>query len=164
LLRWFNVFVLRVVRWEFCVCEQSADGVFGADGWWRAVESFKRPGDVEGGVVPEDGAFAGGVVEVGGFVEDFSGVGEDEEAVGEAFRDPKELKIVLGRVGFQMEPGPFAEVGRVGAEVDSDVPDVAREDPDELALGLAKLVVKTAKDALDGERLVVLNELGGQAG
>src|ERR1700677_4434743 len=107
-VHWFE---LLVVRWEFCVGEQSADGVFGADGWRRAVESFERPGDIEGGVVPEDGAFAGGVVEVGGFVEDFSGVGEDEEAVGEAFGDPEELKIVVCGLGFEVKAGPFAEVG-----------------------------------------------------
>jgi hypothetical protein len=163
LLRWFPIFELLVGRWEFCVGEQSADGVFGADGWWRAVESFERPGDVEGGVVPEDGALAGGVIEVGGFVEDFGGVGEDEEAVGEAFGDPEELKVVVCGLGFEVEAGPFAEVGGVGAEVDGDVPDVSGEDADELALGLAKLVVKTAKNSFDGEGLVVLNELGGQA-
>ena len=153
--------MLRVVRWEFCVCEQSADGVFGADGWRRAVESFKRPGDVEGGVVPQDGAFAGGVVEVGGFVEDFSGVGEDKEAVGEAFRDPKELKIVLCRLGFQVKAGPLAEVRGAAAKVDRYVPDMAREDADELTLRFSKLVVKAAKDSFDGKGLVVLDELCG---
>ena len=64
------------------------------------------------------------MVEVGGLVEDFGGVGEDEEAVGEAFGDPEELE----GVGAEVEAGPFAEVGGVGAEVDGDVPDMAGED------------------------------------
>ena len=63
-----------------------------------------------------------------------------------------------------MKAGPFAEVRGVAAEVDSDVPDMAGEDADELALGLAELVVKAAEDAFDGEGLIVLNELRGEAG
>ena len=105
--------------------------------------------NVEGRVVPEDGAFSCGVVEVGGFVEDFGGVGEDEEAVGEAFGNPKELEIVGGGLGFEVESGPFAEVGGVAAQIDGDVPDVAGEDADEFALGFAELVVQAAEYALD---------------
>jgi hypothetical protein len=55
------------------------------------------------------------VIEVGSFVEDFSGVREYEEAVGEAFGDPEELKVVVRGLGPEMEAGPFAEVGRVAA-------------------------------------------------
>ena len=80
-----------------------------------AVECFQRPSNVEGRVVPEDRAFSGGVVEASGLVEDFGGVGEDEEAMGEAFGDPEELEIVVGRLGLEVESGPFAEVGGVGA-------------------------------------------------
>ena len=40
------------------------------------------------------------MVEVGGFVEDFGGIGEDEEAVGEAFRDPQELELVVAVIGL----------------------------------------------------------------
>jgi hypothetical protein len=107
--------------------------------------------NAEGWVVPEDGTFSFGVVEVGGFVEDFSCVGKDEEAVGEAFGDPEELDFVGGGLGFEVKAGPFAEVGRVAAEIDSDVPDMAGEDSDEFALWFAELVVQAPKDAFDGE-------------
>jgi hypothetical protein len=73
------------------------------------------------------------------------------------------LEVVCGGLGFEVESSPFAEVGRVAAEVDGDVPDVAGENTDELALGLAELIVQAAKDALTGEGLVVLDELGGKA-
>jgi hypothetical protein len=63
-----------------------------------------------------------------------------------------------------MESGPFAEVGGVAAEIDGDVPDAAGEDADEFALGLAELVVQATEYAFDGEGLVVLNELRGEAG
>ena len=96
--------------WEIGFGEEFAEGVFGTDGG-EAIEEIEGPGDVEGGIVPEDGAFAGGVIEVGGFVEDFGCVGEDEEAVGEAFGDPEELEWLGGGWGFEVETGPFAEVG-----------------------------------------------------
>jgi hypothetical protein len=77
------------------LAEELSESVFRANGWRRAVEAFERPGDVESGVVPEDGTFAGGVVEVSCFVKDFSGVGENKEAVSEAFRDPEHLEIII---------------------------------------------------------------------
>jgi hypothetical protein len=84
--------------------------------------------------------------------------------VREAFGDPEELQVVVRGLGFEMESGPLAEVRGVAAEVDRDVPDVAGEDADEFALGLAELIVKAAKDPFDGERLVVLDELCGETG
>ena len=144
--------------------EGSSGGVFGADTEWSAIEGFEGPGDVEGGVVPEDGSFSGWVVGVGGFVEDFGGVGEDEEAVGEAFGDPKELEAVVRGRGLEVKSGPFAEVGGVAAEVDGEVPDVTGEDADELSLGLDELVVQAPEDAFGGEGLVVLDEVDGEAG
>ena len=50
------------------------------------------------------------MIEVGGFVEDLRGAGEDEEAVREAFGDPEELEGMGGGWGFEVEAGPFAEV------------------------------------------------------
>ena len=144
--------------------EGSSGGVFGADTEWSAIEGFEGPGDVEGGVVPEDGSFSGWVVGVGGFVEDFGGVGEDEEAVGEAFGDPEELQVVARGLSFQVKAGPPSEVRRVAAEVDGDIPDMTREHTDEFALRPGELVVQAAKDAFDGEGLVVLNESGGKTG
>jgi hypothetical protein len=158
-------FVQERIRWrEIGGGEELAEGVFGADGRWSAIKSFERPGDVEGRVVPEDGALSFGKVEIGGLVKDFGGVRENKEAVREAFGDPEELQVVVRGLGFEMESGPLAEVRGVAAEVDRDVPDVAGEDADEFALGLAELIVKAAKDPFDGERLVVLDELCGETG
>jgi len=124
------------------------------------MQGFQRPGDVEGGIVPEDRTFSGGVVEVGGFVEDLRGVGEDEETVGEAFGNPEELEVVVRGLSLEVKASPFAEVGRVGAEIDGDVPDMTGEDADEFTLGLAELVMQTAEYALNRKGLVVLNEAG----
>ena len=84
--------------------------------------------------------------------------------MGETFGDPEELEVVVGGLSFEVKAGPFAEVGRVAAQIDGDVPDMAREDADEFALRLAELVMQAAEYALDGERLVVLNELRGKTG
>jgi hypothetical protein len=99
------------------------------------------------------------VVEIGGLVEDLGRVGEDEEAVSEAFGDPEELEVIVPRLSFEVEACPFAEVGRVAAEIDGDVPDMPGEDADKFALGLAELVMQAANHTLDGKRLVVLDEL-----
>ena len=55
------------------------------------------------------------------------------------------------------------------SEIDSYIPDVARQDSDELSLGLAKLIVEAAKDATYGKRLIVLYKVvreadGGESG
>lgn len=54
--------------------EECRGGIFGTDTEWSAIEGFEGPGDVESGVVPEDGAFSGGIVGIGGLVEDFGGI------------------------------------------------------------------------------------------
>jgi hypothetical protein len=140
---------MSVGRREVGIGEQGALGVFGADG---GGEAFEWPRDVEGGIAPEDAALARGMIEAGGFVEDFCGIREDEEAVGEAFGDPEELE----GVGTEVEAGPFSEVGGFGAEVYGYVPDMAGEDADELSLGLAELVMEASEDAFGGEGLVIL--------
>ena len=84
--------------------------------------------------------------------------------MGEAFGDPEELQVVLRGLGFEVEARPFAEVGGVATEIDGDVPDMTREDANEFALRLAKLVVKTAENTLNREGLVILNELCRKAG
>lgn len=65
---------LLVDWWQVGFGEECAEGVLGTDGGWGIVEGFEGPTDVEGGVVPEDGTFSGGMVKVGGLVEDFGGV------------------------------------------------------------------------------------------
>lgn len=129
-----------------------------------SVELFQRPGDVEGRIVPENGAFSGRMIEVGSLVENFGGIGEDEEAVGKAFRDPQELELIAWRFALQVEPGPFSEVRGATPEIDGDVPDMAGEDADQLTLGLGELVMQAPENAFDGEGLIVLDELGGKTG
>ena len=123
----------------------------------------ERPGDVEFGIVPEDRTLAGRVVSAGGLVEDFGCFGENEETVGKTFGDPKELEFAVVIAGLEIESGPAAEVGRVAAQIDGDVPDVAGENADEFALGMAELVVETTEDTACGKRLIVLSEDGGKA-
>lgn len=84
--------------------------------------------------------------------------------MGEAFGDPEELKFVVRRLRFEVETGPFAEVRRVGAEIDGDVPNMTGEDADQFALRLTELVMQPAKHAFDGEGLVILNESCREAG
>jgi len=62
-----------------------------------------------------------------------------------------------------MEPRPLAELRRIGAKIDGDVPDMSCEDANEFALRLTQLIVKAAKHAPGGEGLIVLSELGRQA-
>ena len=148
---------------EFGFGEECAERVLGADCRGSAVECFEGPVDIEGGVVPEDGTFSGRMIEVCGLVQDFGGIGEDEETVGKALGDPEELEIVAGRLSFQVKAGPSSKVGRVAAEVHSNVPDMSGENTDEFALGMAELVMQAAEDAFDREGLVVLDESGGKA-
>ena len=84
--------------------------------------------------------------------------------MGKAFRDPEGLEFSIFRQGFKVESGPLAEIGRVAAEIDGYIPNVAGEDADELPLRLAELVVKSAEDALSGKGLIVLNELTRESG
>lgn len=84
--------------------------------------------------------------------------------MGEAFGDPEELKVVVGRLRFEMETGPFAKVGRASAQIDGDVPNMTGEDADQFALWLTELVMQATEHAFDREGLVILNELCGEAG
>jgi len=84
--------------------------------------------------------------------------------VGEAFGNPERVEFAFVGERLEVEASPFAEVGRVAAEVDGYVPDMAGEDAEELSLGLAELVVEAAEDAAGGEGLIVLNEAGGEGG
>jgi hypothetical protein len=138
--------------------------VLRADGRLRSVERLQRPGDIESTVAPEDRTFSGWIVEISSLVEDFGGIGEDEEAVGKAFRDPEELELVAWSFGSQVESRPLPEVRGVAAEIDGDVPDVAGEYADELALRAGELVMQAAQDAFNRKRLIVLNELGRKTG
>jgi hypothetical protein len=126
-----------------------AKGVPGADRGRNAIELPDRPINGENRVAPQDGTVSRWMVEICGFVEHLCGVREDKEAVGETFWNPEELQFVSRGLGFQMESSPFPKVGRFPPEVDRDVPDMARENSDELALWPAKLIVKAAKYPFD---------------
>jgi len=105
MLRLFRLFDGR----EIGISEEAALGIFSADDG-EFAELIERPGDVEGGIIPDDTAFAGWVVEVGGAVEDLGGLGQDEEAVSEAFGDPEELKRLCGARWTEMKASEFTEI------------------------------------------------------
>jgi len=58
-----------------------------------------------------------------------------------------------------MESSPPSKVRRIPSKIDRDIPDVARENADKFALGLAELIMKTPKYSFSGERLVILYEV-----
>jgi len=84
--------------------------------------------------------------------------------VGETFRDPQQLEIVLREPHLEVEARPFAEFGRIAAKIDGHVPDVTREDAHEFALRLLNLVMQAAEYAFDRKGLVILDELAGKTG
>lgn len=84
--------------------------------------------------------------------------------MGEAFGDPEQLDVIIPGLRFQVEAGPFAEAGRITTQIDSNVPYMAREYPDEFSLRLSELVVQTSEDAFYGKGLVVLDKLGWETG
>ena len=84
--------------------------------------------------------------------------------MGETFRDPQQLEIVLRGLRVEMEARPLAEIRRVAAKIDGHVPDVTREDPHEFPLRLPNLVMQPAEYALDGKGLVILDKLSGKTG
>jgi predicted lipoprotein len=67
--------------------------------------------------------------------------------MGKSFGDPEHLEFAGVVQGFQVKAGPFAEVRRVAAEVDGDVPNVTAKHTDELALRFSELVVQAAENA-----------------
>jgi hypothetical protein len=119
---------------------------------------IERPGDAEFGVVPQYAALARRVVATSGLVENFGGVGENEEAMSKAFGDPEEFELPVVIAGLEIESCPAAEVGRVATKIDGNVPDVTGEDANEFPLRMTELVVKTTKNTACGKRLVVLGE------
>ena len=105
-------------------------------------------------IVPADAALVLGGVVVGGLVEELGLVGEDQEAVGEALRDP-ELPLVLGGEHLA-QPAPAGR--RAAPQVDGHVEDLAADHPHQLPLRLRQLVVEAAQHAARREAVVVLHE------
>ena len=144
--------------------EGDAGRVLSTDAGYLTAEQVERPGDVQGGIVPQDGAFAGRIVEIGRLVENFGCLRNDQKTVGEALRDPQQIQIAGLREGLEIEGRPSAEFGRVAAQIDGDIPDMPRKHPNQLSLGPAELVVKTTENAPAGAGLIVLGEAGRQTG
>jgi hypothetical protein len=124
---------------------------------------IERPGDSECRIVPEDGPFTGRIVASSGLVEDLGGFRKDEEAVRKAFGYPEKLELAIVVTRLEVEGGPPAEVGRVSAKIDGDVPDVTGENADEFTLWVPELVMKAAEYTPRGKRLVILGEDRGKA-
>ena len=112
------------------MCEESPEGVFVRENGGGFFELVERPGYGQSRVVPVHAAFSGGGVSTRGFVEDLGGIGEDEKAVSKAFWDPEHFELAGGGTRAEVEASPLAEAGRVAAEVEGDVPDVAVENTD----------------------------------
>lgn len=98
-------------------------------------------------------------VVVRGLVKKFGRLGENDETVCEAFRDPKLVFILCG----QISTDPAAESWRGTAQVDSDVENLAFHYANELSLGVLNLVVQAPYNAFSGAGVVVLNKGDGSA-
>ena len=122
----------------------------------RDVE--RGPFDAQGGVVEHEAALGRLAVEVVALVREERVVLEDDEAMREAARNEELLLVLSGQDDAHVLP----ERRRALADVDRDIPDRAVDDAHELRLGVfARLPVESAHDALRRERLVVLDEVGG---
>ena len=119
-----------------------------------------RPSYGQVGIVPDDAALVLGRPVVGGFVEEFSGIGEDDETMGESWWYP-ELPLVFSRKDFS---DPFAEGWRTLADIDGHVEYLSGYCPDKFALWLLYLVMEAAKNIPLGSGVVVLHECGFEAG
>lgn len=84
--------------------------------------------------------------------------------MGKPFGNPEQLELAGCIARLQMEARPLPELGGIAAKVNGDIPDVAREDSNELALGFTKLIMQATENSLCGEGLIILHELGGEAG
>ena len=108
--------------------ERSSGHILGGDnGWGR-----ERPFNADRGIVPEDGAFRGGRVKIGGFVNDVGALREDQESMSESRRDPKHLRDL--RVELDRCPPP--EMRGRSANIDSDVKNSSGNRSDQLSLGM----------------------------
>ena len=66
-------FLIVLKSGKFCGEEGARCSVLGAYGR-RPIDGIQGPIDCEGRVVPEDGAIADGIIEVGRLVEDFGAI------------------------------------------------------------------------------------------
>lgn len=97
---------------------------FGEDGVWG------WPIDVDLGVGEVYAKVVAGGVDVGAFVGDVGGIGEDAEAVGEAFGNIHLLMVFVG----EHSGGPAAEGIGAASDVHGDVEDFALDDVNEFGL------------------------------
>ena len=124
---------------------------FGKEG----VGGGDPPVDAQFGIVPGDGAFVGGTIEVVALVLEDDFFGEDAEAMGKTPRD-EHHPVVLPCQLFRM---PFPVGGRPFAKVHGNVQHGAAHHADELRLGvLPFLEMEPADHSVAGLALVVLDE------
>ena len=118
------------------------------------------PADADVGIVPRDGPFARRIVERRAFVDDIAVVGERAEPVRESHRHPQHLLVLV----VQLHSEPLTELRRAGADVDGDVEHRSATAADQLSLRVRLLIVKPAQHAALRPGVVILHELGGDAG
>ena len=119
------------------------------------------PIDIERGVGKEYSTVGFGVIELVALIGEDSRFAEDGETMCKALGD-KELAMILF-VEFDGEP--LTECGTIFAQVHRDVEDATSCAANELGLGVRRtLEVETTYDAVGRTGLVVLHELGHDAG
>lgn len=141
---------------DFSVLEERGSLILG-----RQLRCFiQLPVDAQIRVVPANAALGRRGVVVGGFVEELGEIAQHHETMGKTFRHP-ELTMVVGR---QAHRDPFAEMRRGAANVHGHVQHFTGGDADQFALSVLQLVMQAAQYAFLRAGMVVLNELGVQAG
>ena len=119
------------------------------------VAQRQLPVDADVGIVPGDGAFGLGVIEVVALVLEDGTLGKHGEAMGKALRN-KELTVVLGT---ELAGEPLPEGGRGATQVDSHIEHPTLDAAHQLALGVRGLLeMQTAHHAIAGFALVILDE------
>ena len=120
--------------------ERSSGSVFGGNNGGGC----QRPLDSDCRIVPQDSAFRGGCVEIGGFVEHIGGLRQNQEAMGETGRYPEHFR----RVRAELDTHPLTKMGGRTANVDRNVKDSASHGAHQFALRMLQLKVEASQDML----------------
>src|SRR5208337_5685391 len=116
--------------------------------------AIELPVDVQHRIIPRHRTLVLGRVKVRRFIDDVSGLRNDSEAVSKSPRNPYHAFVVTGK----SEGLPFPEGGRVAAQVECDVKNLAGNRENDFPLRLANLVMHAADDISFGIGMIVLYE------
>src|SRR5258708_7324306 len=128
-----------------------AEPVFlGEDRW-----TVELPINLEIGIIPRDCALVGTGVEAGGFVGHVCSLRNDTKAVSKSNRHPQHVLVFIG----QQKGLRTSERSGMAAQIHCDIQDRANDGADQLPLRLPYLIMQAAKGVVDGEGMIVLDEL-----